>query len=169
MPFCYTLQSATISTSAPYATSGTPATEIDAFFLKSGSGAKSSIYNLRGQGRGAGLTALSGISLNLKNWTTASTGGTAMTPRPNSLAGAVAAQATAAAGAAAGVNAVTAGSGGGTYRGGFGMGASGPGGWVAANPDAAIEQAAGSSGSVDLYSLSGTASLSYDFWVEFQE
>ncbi len=130
--FCYTLQSATISTATPYATSGTPSTEIDVAFLKPGAGAKASIYSVRGQGAGAGLTALTGIELNLKNWTTASTGGTAMTPRPNSLAGAVAAQATAAAGAGAGVNAVTAGSGGGTYRGGMGMGGSGPGGWVAA-------------------------------------
>lgn len=169
MPFCYTLQSATISTSAPYSTSGTPSTELDFFFLKAGTGAKASIYNLRAQGRGAGLTALTGIALNLKNWTTASTSGTAMTPRPNSLAGAVAAQATAAAGAAAGVNVVTAGSGGGTYRGGMGMGGSGPGGWVAANPDAAIEQAAASAGSIDWVSLSGTASMLFDWALEFSE
>ena len=168
MPFCYTLTSQTIS-ATPYATSGSAGTAIDFFFLKSGAGAKSAIYNLRAQGRGAGLTALTGVSLNLRNWTTASTGGTAMTATPNSLAGAVACQATAAAGAAGGTGAVTAGSGGGTYRGGMGMGGSGPGGWVAANPDAAIEQAAGSAGSVDWYSIAGVASMNFDFWLEFQE
>jgi hypothetical protein len=169
VPFGYTLQAATIAEAAPYQTSATPLTEIDVMFLKAGAGAKAAINNLRLQGRGAGLTALTGICCNFKNWTTASTGGTAMTPRPDSLAGAVAAQATAAGGAGGGTGAVTAGSGGGTYRGGCGCGGSGPGGWAATTPDQALEQAAGSAGSIDLYSSSGLASMLYEWWVGFLE
>jgi hypothetical protein len=160
--YCYTLQSSTISVAAPFTTSGTANTEVDFLFVKAGAGAKPQIYGLRLQGFGASLTALTGIVANLKNWTTASTAGTAMTPRPNSLSGAVVAQFTAGA-------TPTAGSGGGTYRGGCGMSGSGPGAWTAANPDAYIDQAAGSAGSVDWYSLAPVVSMNFNWWMEVGE
>jgi hypothetical protein len=165
--FCYTTQS--IMQSTTYSTSGTPSTEIDVFSMKPGSGRTTSVYALRGQGRGAGLTALTGISLNFKDWTTASTAGTTLTPTPNDKGNTVAAGTVVRIGTGGGVNAVTPGTGGPLYRGGMGMGGSGPGGWVAANPDAVIAMNAGYAGSLDLYSVSGTASMLYDFTVEHSE
>lgn len=153
--------------SATYSTSATPSTEIDVFSTKAGA-RNAGIYSLRAQGRGAGLTALSGISLNVKLWTTASTAGTALTPSPN-IKSSTAATAVPRIGTGGGVNAVTPGSGGGTYRGGIGFGASGPGGWVAPNPDAVLGLDGSDAGSYDLYSISGTPSMLYEFWQEHQE
>lgn len=169
MPYGYMLQSATISTASPYQTSGSANTLIDFAFLKPGAGAKPMINDLRGAGRGAQLTSLSGISLIMKLWTTASTGGTAMTPAPTQFSGAVAASATAGAGASGGTGAVSSGSGGGVFRGGIGFSGSGPGAWAAQTPDQVVDQAAGGSSSVDLESLSGTASLNFDWWLGFME
>jgi len=163
--FCYTVQSQ--MQSGTYSTSATPNTEIDAHSSKAGA-RNASIYSLRGQGRGAGLTALSGIELNIKLWTTASTGGTTLTPSPNDKA-APAATMVPRIGTGGGVNAVTPGTGGGTYRGGIGFGASGPGGWVAANPDAVLTLPGSDAGSLDLYSVGGTASLLYSFIQEHAE
>ena len=128
-----------------------------------------SVYALRGQGKGAGLTALSGIELNWKLWTTASTGGTALTPSANDIRHAVAAGGVPRIGTGGGVNAVTPGTGGGTYRNGIGFGASGPGGWVAANPDAGLTMVGGYAGGIDIYSIAGTASLPYSFALEHSE
>lgn len=165
--FCYTTQSAMQSTT--YSTSGSTNTEIDVFSLKPGTSRMPNVYALRGQGRGAGLTALTGISLNLKDWTTASTAGSTLTPTPNDKGNTVAASAVPRIGTGGGVNAVTPGSGGPLYRGGFGFGGSGPGGWVAANPDAAIGMNPAYAGSLDIYSISGIASMAYEFWVEHAE
>jgi len=166
VPFCY--QTLSIMNSTTYSTSATPSTEIDVFSLKAGATRSAGIYAIRGQGRGAGLTALTGISLNVKHWTTASTAGTALTPSPSDILG-PAATAVPRIGTGGGVNAVTPGTGGPLYRGGIGFGGSGPGGWVAANPDAALVQSAAYAGSFDLYSVSGTASMLYDFGIEHQE
>jgi hypothetical protein len=155
--------------SATYSTSGSTNTEIDVFSMKPGSGRSTSVYAIRGNGRGAGLTALTGISLNVKLWTTASTGGTSLTPSSNDVGNTIAATMVPRIGTGGGTNAVTAGSGGGTYRGGFGFSGSGPGGWTAANPDAGLTMSAGYAGSHDLYSISGTASMLYEFQVENQE
>lgn len=163
--FCYTVQSAMQSSS--YACSTSTNTEIDVFGIKPGV-RNMSIYNLRGQGMGAGLTALSGIVLNVKQWTTASTGGTALTPSPNDVNAPVAG-AVPRIGSSGANSAVISGSGGPTYRGGMGFGASGPGGWVAANPDAVLTQPGSATAGFDLFSLSGTASLAYQFWAEFSE
>lgn len=166
MPFCYTTQSQ--MQAGTYSTSGTPLTEIDVMSTKSGASRPTSIYALRGQGRGASLTALTGIELNVKLWTTASTGGTVLTPSPNSIP-APAAVAVPRIGTGGGVNAVTPGSGGPTYRGGIGFSGSGPSGWTAANPDAALQMDGGYAGSLDLYSVSGVASMLYSLWQEHQE
>src|SRR5262245_49925098 len=80
MPMCYVTQSVMQSTT--YSTSATPSTEIDVFSTKPGTSRAPAGYSARGQGRGAGLTALTGISLNFKDWTTASTAGTTLTPTP---------------------------------------------------------------------------------------
>lgn len=166
MPFNYsTNNQQTIA--ATYSTSSATNTEIDFFSIKPGA-RNAAIYAIRGQGRGAGLTALSGISLNCKLWTTASTGGATITPNPMDSQS-QAATAVVRAGATGANSAVLAGSGGGTYRGGFGFGASGPGGWVAANPDAVILQPGSATSSIDMTSISGTASLAFDWFFEHGE
>ena len=166
--FCYTTQSQMQTTTA-YTCSGTPTTEIDVYSMKPGSSRMTSVYAVRGQGRGAGLTALSGILLNFKDWTTGSTAGSTLTPTPNDKGNTVAAASVVRIGTGGGVNAVTPGTGGPLYRGGFGFGGSGSSGWTAANPDAALAMNAAYAGSLDIFSLSGTASLPYDFWVEHSE
>lgn len=167
MPFVYNMSSKTIGEN--YTTSGTGNTEIDVAFVKPGATRTVNLITLRLQGKGAGLTALSGIMARLKMWTsTASSGGTSLAPAPVDIR-APAAVHTAAAGAAAGINAVTSGTGGPTVIGGCGCGASGPGGWVAPNPDAAIALDGGQNKSIDLFSASGTVSLNYEFQMETQE
>ena len=102
-----------------------------------------------------------------KSWC-AALDGTAATPSPNDRQ-AQAATAAVLTGTSGGTAAVTSGSGGPTYRGGFGFGGSGPGGWVAANPDAALVLQGSGAGSFDLFSISGTASMLYSWWQEHQE
>jgi hypothetical protein len=114
-------------------------------------------------GRGGGLTAISGIVFRVIRVTTASTGGTSTTPNPKDT-GFAAATTTA-------VTGQTISSTGRTNHVIFGCGAAGPGGWVAPNPDSMIVQPAvvTTAPSVDLVAASATASLTYEFSVEFQE
>src|SRR5262245_28218175 len=170
MPFVYSVNSrAAAAALENYTTSGSANTEIDtAFVLKPGASRAVSLIAMRGQGKGAGLTALSGIMLRLKIYpTTAAAGGSAITPAPTDNR-APAATSTAAAAATAGGN-VTAGTGTLVQVGGFGFGASGPGGWVAPNPDAAVTLDGGATKSGDLFSSSGTASLNFEWNAEIQE
>ena len=167
MPFVYNVNSKAVAEN--YTTSGSANTEINSAFMKPGTTRFLNVIGLRVQGKGAGLTAISGLIFRLKQWiTTASSGGTAITPGPVNNIGPAATH-TAAAGAAGGTNAVTSGTGGPTIVGGCGCGAGGPGGWVAANPDAAIGLDGNANKSIDLFSASGTVSLNYDFLFDTQE
>jgi hypothetical protein len=152
-----------------YATSGTPNSEVDtAFVVKPGASRPVSLIALRGQGKGAGLTALSGIALRIKIYpTTAAAGGSAITPNPTDNRAPAATGTAAAASTAAGT--VTAGTGTLVHVGGIGFGASGPGGWVAPNPDGAITIDGGATRSADLFSSAGTASLNFEWACETQE
>ena len=167
MPFVYSVTSKSVSEN--YTTSGSANTEINSAFIKPGATRFLNMIGLRVQGKGAGLTALSGLAFRLKQWTTtSSSGGTSITPGPvNNIA--PAANHTTAAGAGGGTGAVTSGTGGPTIVGGCGCGASGPGGWVAANPDAAIGLDGNANKSTDLFSASGTTSLNYEFLMDTQE
>jgi hypothetical protein len=71
-------------------------------------------------GRGAALTAITGIGYRVRRWTTAGSGGTAITPAPRRIG------TTAASTAADKVTAITAGTVSGAYQLGFGCGAAGP-------------------------------------------
>ena len=161
MPVGYALQSSTIAL-APFTTNGTTNTETDHLFIKPGAGAKVDINGLRLQGAGNALTTLNGLMVNFKNFTTASTSGTSMTPSPVNIAVAKASSATAAA-------TPTPGSGGATYKGGFGCSGSGPAFWTAQTPDQMIEMAAGYAGSVDMYSAAAALNLAFQWWVDFLE
>ena len=156
MPMVYTV---TPATPANLTTSATPATETDAFFVKAGTRnvALQSVYVI---GKGAGLTAISGIAFRLAKFATASTAGTAITPTPKDP-GMQAAKSTAASRPTAGTTR--------TNHVVFGCGAAGPGGWVAPNPDSVIPLEGSAAGSIDMFDVSGTASLSYEFSAEVVE
>lgn len=158
--FIYGVVPGTIQT-----TNATPTTENDCFFVAAGTGRTSAMIGYYVHGRGAGLTAISGITFRIKKWfTTAAAGGTGITPSPRDP-GAQASKCTAGFSAAA----VTPGTGGPTLMLSIGCGAAGPGGWVAPNPDAAILVESGSADSVDVFNSSGTASLNFELSAEVQE
>jgi len=147
---------------APVTTNATTNTGTDAVFVKPGTGAKVTINGLRLQGMASAGTTLNGMIAYFKNFTTASTGGTSMTPAPTSISGAVAAQATAA-------GAPTAGSGGATIKGGFGCSGSGPSFWTPPTSDQAVDAPAGYAGSIDLFSAAVAVSLPYHWYLDFLE
>jgi hypothetical protein len=144
-------------------TSSSVNTETDVYFLKPGATRPVALVAMRVQGKGAGLTALSGIVGRIKQWTASastSTGGTSVTPTPkNNLAPACVATAgitsTATSTVTVGTTAL--------YCGLASMGASGPGGWVAINPDDVPTLDGGASKSLDLVFSCPTASLNYEF------
>jgi hypothetical protein len=163
MPFVYSLPSAVLA--ASFTSSATPDTEIEHQFIKPGA-RNIAIVSLLVGGKGAGLTALSGIAYRFKKWfTTAASAGTAATPAPVDP-GQQACKATAGWTAAA---SVTAGTGGPTFLGGCVSGAAGPGGWVAENPDAMYVLEGTANQSVGLWSASGTASMKFECTTKFQE
>jgi hypothetical protein len=160
MPFVYNVAQATTTS---FTSSGTPNTETCVMTLRAGSGRMSFLQEVNLMGRGAGLTAISGILFKARYHTTASTSGTSITPAPRNT-GAPAAKATAAAGA------VSIGSGDTGIRLTLSCGAAGPGGWVAPNADSAIDAGeAGSGDSLDMSTQSGTASLVHDVSFAFFE
>ena len=163
MPFVYKLPTSVLATN--FTTSATPATEIEHQFIKPGT-RNIGILSVEVQGKGAALTAISGISFRLKKWTTtAAAGGTAATPAPVDI-GAQACKATAAWTAAA---SVTAGTGGPTFLGSFGCGGGGPGGWAAKNPDDLYTLEGSATQSIGLWSNSGVASMVWEGTTSFQE
>ena len=156
MPMVYTLA---LATEANIATSGTANTEVEVFFCKAGvrNAALQAMYVI---GKGAGLTAISGIVFRLIKWGTAATVGTAITPTPKDP-GMQAAKQTAASLPTAGTTR--------TNHVLFGCGAAGPGGWVAPNPDSVILLEGGGAPSIDALSASGTISLNFEFSAETVE
>lgn len=156
MPMVYTVS---LATAGNLTTSATPATETDTFFVKAGvrNVALQSMYVV---GKGAGLTALSGISFRIIKFTTASTAGTGMTPTPKDP-GSQAAKATSASRPTAGTTRVN--------RLVFGCGAAGPGGWQAMNADSVELLEGGGALSIDSMDVSGTASLPFEFSAEIVE
>ena len=156
MPMVYTLA---LATEANIATNGSANTETEVFFVKAGvrNCALQSMYVI---GKGAGLTAISGIVFRIIKWATASTGGTGITATPKDP-GMQAAKQTAASAPTAGTTR--------TNHVLFGCGAAGPGGWVAPNPDSVILMEGGGAFSTDALSASGTISLNFEFSAETVE
>lgn len=156
MPMVY---ASSLATAGNLTTNGSANTETETYFLKAGvrNAALQSQYVI---GKGAGLTAISGISFRIIKWTTASTGGTAITPTPKDP-GMQAAKATAASRPTSGTTRVN--------RIVFGCGAAGPGGWVAPNPDSVELLEGGGALSVSCMDVSGTVSLNFEFSFEHVE
>jgi hypothetical protein len=152
----------TTSTAAMYTTNGTANTTTDHVRLLTGSTRGAGIQACYVVGRGAGLTAISGISLRFMRFATASTSGTAASVRPRDPG----AQAAVTTGFTLPTIGATP-----TLQVAFGCGAAGPGGWVAPNPDSVIYLVAGggANGNVDLLSGSGTVSLPFDATIEHVE
>src|SRR6266850_3564181 len=119
---CYTLSLATAGNTA---TNGSANTENETFFMKAGV-RNAYLAAMNCIGKGAGLTAISGIVHRIITWGTASTSGTGITPRPCDP-GMQAAKMTAASGPTAGTTRLN--------HKIFGHGAAGPGSWVAPGED----------------------------------
>jgi len=148
-------------------TNATPNTENDCFFIAAGTvGRSTGLQQLSIHGKGAGLTAVSGITFRVKKWTTtASSGGTAITPSPRD-ATVQASKCT----ASYAVATVTSGTGGPTLLLSIGCGASGPGGWVAPNIDSVLLlESQATPRSLDIFNASGTASLNFELACEVVE
>lgn len=162
MPMVYTSSLATPGNST---SSATPGTETNAIYLKPASAVPARNVMLRAlylQGKGAGLTAISGIIARIIRCTTASTVGTATTPNPAD-SGMTAASAI---GSTGGTTSST----GRTNHVIVGCGGGGPGGWQAQDQDAAIVVTpASTQPSVDVVVASGTASMLYEFSVQHAE
>jgi len=159
MPFVYDISLATAGNTT---TNGTGGTENNTFSIKAGA-ANCALQAMYAIGKGAGLTAISGIVHRIVHWATASTSGTGITPTPKDsrLQGNVSAKATVISGATNGSTR--------TNKVVFGHGAAGPGGWVAPNPDSAEALIASGSDSIDALNASGTASLAFEWSGEIVE
>jgi len=162
MPFIYDV--AHDGTAKFLATSGTANTELANMALRQATRG----FNLnavRVQGRGAGLTTLTGISFVVRRWTTAGSGGTAATPAPRRIG--TTASTTAATSCD---SAITAGTVSGAVQAMFGCGAAGPGGFVARDDDSKIHVEGGSSDELDIFSIQGGGSaLNFSMDAEIEE
>jgi hypothetical protein len=141
-------------------TNATPSTPNDCFFIAPGATRTVWLNAVFPSGQGATLTAISGISFRIEKWTTtASSGGTAITPTPNDP-GYQAAKHTA--GFSAGT--VTSGTGGPTLCASFGSGTTSPGNWIAPQPDQGYSLQAAATQSLDIFNISGAASLNFELF-----
>lgn len=159
MPFVYAIEGAPAT---PYSTHATPNTEDPTLVIRQATRGVDlqAIYVL---GRGAALTAITGIGYRVRRWTTAGTGGTAITPAPRRIG------TTASTTAADKQTAITPGTVSGAYQLSFGCGAAGPGGWVARDADSAIHLEGGSSDELNINSVSGVASMLHSVSAEIAE
>jgi hypothetical protein len=143
---------------ATQTTNAAPNTANDCFFIKPGTLRSVWINCIYPEGRGSLLTSISGISYRLEKWTTtASSGGSAITPTPNDP-GYQAAQHTAGFSAST----VTSGTGGPLLALSIGSGATSPGNWVAPSIDMAYALQASENKSLDIFNVSGAASQVFE-------
>jgi hypothetical protein len=156
MPLFYT-----VVPGATQTTNATPNTANDCFFIAPGATRTVWLKAIFPEGRGATLTSISGISYRLEKWTTtASSGGTAVTPSPNDP-GYQAAKHTAGFSAAT----VVSGTGGPTLMLSIGSGTTSPGNWIAPTLDDAYSLQAAATQSLDIFNVSGAASLVFELSV----
>lgn len=148
-----------LATAGNLTTNGSANTETETFFVKPGT-RNAAFQAMYVQGKGAGLTAISGIIFRIIKWGTSSTGGTGITPTPKDP-GMQAAKQTAASRPTSGTTR--------TNHMSFGCGAAGPGGYVAPNPDSMIVVEGSGAQSISCMDASGTTSLNFEFSLETQE
>lgn len=143
-------------------TNGTANTDTDHLRILTVAGTICLVRALYLKGKGAGLTAISGIEASLKRMATPSTVGAAIVPAPAD-ARSPAAATTPFTGPTIGATPTIALS--------ISCGASGPGGWVAQDRDDEIHLVAGggANGNLDLISQSGTISLNFGYSLRHME
>jgi hypothetical protein len=159
MPFLYAVEGAPAT---PYATHATPNSEDPTLVLRQATRGFD-MQSVLVHGRGAALTALTGIGYRVRRWTTAGSGGAAITPSPRRVG------TTASTTAADKVTAITPGTVSGAYQLAIGCGAAGPGGWIATNADSMIHVEGGSSDELNINSVCGVASMLHHVSCEIQE
>jgi hypothetical protein len=159
MPFVYGVDGAPAT---PYATHATPNTEDPTLVIRQATRGVD-LMSIWVHGRGSALTAITGIGYRVRRWTTAGSGGTAVTPSPRRIG------TTAATTAADKVTAITAGTVSGAYQLGFGCGAAGPGGWTARDGDSALHLEAGGADEFNINSVCGGASFLHHVSAEIAE
>ena len=151
-----------ISPAANVATNGSADTDTDHLRFLTTATKAAFVNALYLTGKGAGLTAISGIIARLVRFSTPSTVGSAIVPAPRGP-GAPAAVGTPFTGPTVGTTQ--------TLQLAVGCGAAGPGGWVAPTPSAQMGMNAngGALGNFDLISQSGTISLNFEYTLEYEE
>jgi hypothetical protein len=144
------------ATGAGYTTHATPSTEDPTIVLRQvtkGVG----LQSITASGRAAAGTTLTGLAFRVRRWTTAGTGGTAITPGPTYRENPT--PATTVVDKAA---AITAGTVSGAYQGcAFGCGSSTMGSWSALNADSMPHLDGGSGDEFDINSLSGVTVMPF--------
>lgn len=169
--FVYTVDSA-----ATVVTSGTANTEVGCLFIKPGA-RNVALQGIYVHGKGAGLTAISGITWRAKRYgTTATAVGTGVALTNALLTGTIQprdpgtqlAKTTGALNNGATV-VFTVGTGGPATLLTIGCGAAGPGGWVAPNPDSVHALEGSANSSIDILHSSGTISLNAAVSLEIVE
>lgn len=137
--------------------------------MKPGASRAVSLLALRVQGKAPALTALSGLSIRVKAWTTvasttvAATSVTLATKRKLDPAAVATCGITSTATSSVLLGSTA------SYVGIATCGASGPGGWVSINPDDMPQLDGGTAGSIDLISTGATASLNFEFEANYGE
>lgn len=159
MPFVYAIDGAPAT---PYSTSATPNVEDPTLVLRQVTRGFE-LQAINAHGRGAGLTTLIGIGYRVRRWTTAGSGGTAITPAPRRIG------TTAATTAADKVTAITPGTVSGAYQLSLGCGGAGPGAWAARDKDSCVFVEAGSSDELNINSVCGVASVLHHVACEIVE
>jgi hypothetical protein len=149
-----------LATAGNLTTNGTPGTETETFFVKPGANRTAGIRRFDVQGKAAAVSTLSGLIFRFMKWSTASTAGTGITPRPRDT-GNPAASATAASRPTAGSTRVN-----GPI---IGCSISGPNCWTTPDDDGVFRFAAGNAGSLSIADASGTASLTFEANAELIE
>lgn len=156
MPLFYTVVPGATQTS-----NATPSTANDCFFIAPGATRTVWLNAIYPEGRGATLTSISGITYRLEKWTsTASAGGSAITPTPNDP-GYQAAKHTAGFSAST----VTPGTGGPTLCLSIGSGSTSPGNWIAPTLDQGYSLQAAATQSLDIFNVTGAVSLPFELSV----
>lgn len=148
MPFIYGVGAAGVD----YNTSASADTE-DAWLALREATSGFKLTGLFVAGKAVAATVLNGISHHVRRWTTAGTGGTALTPSPRT-SNASAASTT----AADKQTALTPGTVSGAVQLSIGHGASGPGGWVARDENSKVHVPPGTADELDVYSIQGGSS-----------
>lgn len=157
MPFVYS-----VDKGSTYTSHATPSTEDPTIVLRQATRG-ADLQGMYAAGRAAAATTITGIGFRVRRWTTAGTGGTAVTPAPRRVG------TTAATSAVDKASAITAGTVGGDYQVSFGCGKAGPGGWVARDADSAIHLEGGGADELDINSIAGEASLPFQLSCEIAE